>query len=139
MKDFSLILKEFGENTIADIKYKMGSYGLGDSALAKSLDYEVDGTEIKITAAGYYPYAEKGRGPGGVPRNFEDIIATWAVSRGIQTPDLMKFAKSVKWKIILYGSDLYRNPAKQRDFDTEAIEENLNWLRSQVGVFLLED
>lgn len=141
MQDFSEILKEFGENTIADIKYKMGSYGLGDSALAKSLDYEIDGTEIKITAAGYYPYAEKGRGPGGVPRNFEDILETWIVSRGIKPKDgnISKFASAICWNTIKHGSSLYRNSEKQRDFDSEAIEENLNWLRSKVGVFLLEN
>lgn len=139
MTDFTEILKEFGENTIADIKVKMAQYGMGDTALAKSLNYEIDGTEIKITAAGYWPYAEKGRGPGGVPRNFEEVVATWAVSRGIRPPDLMKFARSVKWKTIKDGSYLYRHPNEQRDFETEAVEENLDWLKSKVGTFMVHE
>lgn len=139
MTDITNILREFGENTIADIKYKMGSYGLGDSALAKSLDYEIDGNEVKITAAGYWDYAQKGRPAGKVPYNFQDIIATWSVGRGIRPPDLMKFANAVKWKTIKEGSSLYRHPEQQRDFIGDAIEVNVEQLKGQVGVFLMSD
>ena len=139
MINFTEILREFGENTVADIKTKMAQYGMGDSTLAKSVNYEIDGTEIKITAASYWPYAEKGRGPGGTPRNFEDVIATWAVSRGFRPNDLMKFARSVKWKTIRDGSYLYRHPSEQRDFETEAIQENIDWLKDHVGAFLVHE
>lgn len=139
MTDFTEILRQFGENTCADIRMQMAQQGLGDSDLAKSVSYEVEGNEIKITANSYYDYAEKGRGPGKVPYNFEDIVSAWAVGRGIRPPDLMKFASAVKWRTIKDGSYLYRHPEKQRDFDSDAIQENLDWLKGQVGVFLMSD
>lgn len=138
MTDFTEILKEFAANTIADIRYQMGQYGMSDSALAKSLNAEVDGNEVVITAAGYWDYAQKGRPAGRVPYNFQDIIATWAVGRGIRPPDLMKFANAVKWKTIKEGSHLYRNPSEQRDFAGDAIEVNLEELKKQVAVHILE-
>ena len=138
MTDFTEILGEFSENTIADLRYNMAQYGLGDSALAKSLDYTIEGNEVTITAANYYDYAEKGRGPGKVPYNFEDIVAAWSVGRGIRPPDLMEFSNAVKWRTIKDGSYLYRHPEKQRDFDSDAIQENLDWLKGQVGVLVLE-
>lgn len=139
MTDFTELLKSFGENVCADIRMQMAQYGLGDSDLAKSVSYEVNGNEVKITANSYYDYAEKGRGPGKVPYKFEDIVSAWAVGRGIRPPDLMKFASAVKWRTIKDGSYLYRHPEKQREFDSEAIQENLDWLKGQVGVFLMSD
>lgn len=141
MTDFTELLKSFGENVCADIRMQMAQYGLGDSDLAKSVSYEVEGNEIKITAANYYDYAEKGRGPGKVPYNFKDILETWIVSRGIRPKDgnISKFASAICWNTIKHGSSLYRNPEKQRDFDSEAIQENLDWLKGRVGVFLMSD
>lgn len=141
MTDFTELLKSFGENVCADIRMQMAQYGLGDSDLAKSVSYEVNGNEVKITAANYYDYSEKGRGPGKVPYNFKDILETWIVSRGIRPKDgnISRFANSIKWKVIREGSYLYRNPEKQRDFDSDAIQENLDWLKGQVGVFIMSD
>lgn len=139
MTDFTELLKSFGDNVCADIRMQMAQYGLGASDLAKSVAYEVNGNEIKITAANYYDYSEKGRGPGKVPYNFQDIISVWAVGRGIRPPDLMKFSNAVKWRTIRDGSYLYRHPEKQRDFDSEAIQENLDWLKGSVGVFIMSD
>lgn len=141
MQDFSELLRQFGENTCADIRMQMAQYGLGDSDLAKSVAYDVEGNEIKITANSYYDYAEKGRGPGKVPYNFKDILETWIVSRGIKPKDgnISKFASAIAWTTIQSGSYLYRHPEQQRDFDTEPIQENLDWLRSKAGVFLLEN
>lgn len=139
MTDFTQILQEFAENTIADIRYQMASYGMADSNLAKSLNAEIEGNEVKITAACYWDYAQKGRPAGKVPYNFQDIIATWAVGRGIIPPDLMKFANAVKWKTIKEGSSLYRHPEQQRDFIGDAIEVNIEQLKGQVGVFIMND
>lgn len=139
MTDFTELLKSFGENVCTDIRMQMAQYGLVDSDLAKSVSYEVNGNEVKITANSYYDYAEKGRGPGNVPYKFEDIVSAWAVGRGIRPPDLMKFASAVKWRTIRDGSYLYRHPEKQRDFDSDAIQENLDWLKGQVGVFIMNE
>jgi hypothetical protein len=141
MQDFSEILRQFGENTCADIRMQMAQQGLGDSKLAKSVAYEVNGNEIKITAAHWYDYAEKGRGPGKVPYNFRDILETWIVSRGIKPRDgnISKFASAIAWTTIKSGSYLYRHPNEQRDFDTEPIQENLDWLKGQVGVYIMNE
>lgn len=138
MTDFTEILREFAENTITDLRYNMAQYGLGDSALAKSLDYTIDGNEVTITAAGYWDFAQRGRPAGKVPYNFQDIIATWAVDRGIRPNDLMKFANAVKWKTYKDGSSLYNHPEKQRDFEAGAIDENLEQLKNRLAVLVLE-
>lgn len=138
MTDFTEILKEFAENTIADLRYNMSQYGLGSSDLAKSLSYDINGNEVKITAANYWDFAQRGRPKGKVPYNFQDIIATWAVSRGIHPENLMKFANAVKWKTMKEGSHLYNTPSEQRDFEQDALEENIEQLKSRLAVMILE-
>ena len=141
MTDFTQILQEFAENTIADIRYQMASYGMADSNLSKSLNAEIEGNEVKITANSYYDYAEKGRGPGKVPYNFKDILETWIVSRGIRPKDgnISKFASAICWNTIKHGSSLYRHPEQQRDFIGDAIDVNLEQLKGQVGVFIMSE
>lgn len=138
MTDFSQILQEFGVAVVEDIQDNMTGYGLGDSKLAQSLNYEVDGNEVKVTAAGYFDFAEKGRGPGGVPRNFEDILRNWASRRAIKFDNEDRAVRAIKWHTILYGSNLYNHPENHRDFVQDAIDHNLEKLKNDLVVRILE-
>lgn len=137
---FEDTLTEFANNLIADIKYEMQNQGLGGSNLEKSLDYEVKGDRVTVTAAPYLKYAQKGRGPGGVPRNFTEILETWITSRGLKPEKgtITDFANAIKYRTIKDGSYLYRHPDKQRDVLTTPIDENLDWLEGQLIVDVIK-
>lgn len=137
MTDFTEILTEFGAKVVTDIQDRIASYGLGNGNLYDSVTYTVDGNELKVTAAGYFDYAEKGRGPGKVPYNFEDILKAWASRRGISFGDDRAF-KAIKWHTIKHGSDLYNHPEKQRDFIGDTIDNNINDLKERLAVLVLE-
>lgn len=138
LTDFQIepLLVEFGNNLIADIRTEMQNQGLGDSNLSKSLEYEVDVNEIKVTAAPYLKYAEKGRGPGKVPYKFEDILLDWMHRYNIKPKygTDAQFANAIKWKTIKEGSSIFRGDRRERDFTTIPIDTNLEWLEKQIGI-----
>lgn len=136
---FEDTLEEFANNLIADIKYEMQNQGLGGSDLEKSLDYEVNGDRVTVTAAPYLKYAQKGRGPGKVPRDFTEILETWIVKNGIRpaTGNITQFANAIKWKTIKEGSAIYRGDRPERDVITRPIEENLEWLEQQAFINIM--
>ena len=136
---FEDTLEEFANNLIADIKYEMQNQGLGGSDLEKSLDYEVNGDRVTVTAAPYLKYAQKGRGPGKVPRDFTEILETWIVKNGIRpaTGNITQFANAIKWKTIREGSAIYRGDRPERDVITRPIEENLEWLEQQAFINIM--
>lgn len=130
MVNFEETLKEFAESTIEDIRYNMSHYDMRDSNLSKSLEYTISGNNVKIYAAPYFKYAEVGRGPGGVPRNFTEILENWIVSHGIKPKtSLTEFANAIKWKTIKHGSSIYRGERPNRDFIGDAIKENIDILQ----------
>lgn len=136
---FEDTLEEFANNLIADIKYEMQNQGLSGSDLEKSLDYEVNGDRVTVTAAPYLKYAQKGRGPGKVPWDFEKILETWIVKNGIRpaTGNITQFANAIKWKTIKEGSAIYRGDRPERDVVTRPIEENLDWLEQQAFINIM--
>ena len=133
--DFNKILTEFGEKTVNDLRSNLAAEGLANSNLSKSIEYDIDTNQITITANPYWDYAEKGRGPGGVPRNFIDILLDWMQRYGIKPTygTEVQFANAIKWKIIREGSSIYRGDRPERDFERTALDDNLNWLESQVA------
>lgn len=137
---FEPILTEFANNLIADIQYQMDEQGLGDSDLKKSLEYEVDGNHVVVTAAPYLKYAQRGRGPGGTPRNFIDILETWITKNGIKPKNgnITQFANAIKWKTIKEGSSIWRGERPERDVVTEPLDVNLEWLGQEFYVTLMK-
>lgn len=133
--DVKEVLEEFGDNLITDIRYNMSDYGLGRSNLAKSLEYEIGDSSFKLYADSYWSYAQKGREPGRVPYNFEEILEEWIVANGIKPKNggITQFANAVKWKTIKEGSYLYRHPEQQRDFIGDAIDVNLEQLEKSLA------
>lgn len=135
-KDFRVILEEFAKNVIADIRLNMGNYGLADSKLANSLTYEIFGEggqeSVLLTAADYWDYAQIGRGPGGVPYDFEDILSVWMSDRGISVDSPEQFIQNVKWHTIKHGNYLWNHPSEERNFVGDAIEKNMEKLSSEM-------
>ena len=130
---FEDTLEEFANNLIADIRVEMAKEGLGSSNLSASLDYEVKGDRVTVTSAPYLKYAQKGRGGGGVPWNFTDILLDWMKRYNIHDKDGddERFANAIKWKTIKDGSAIWRGVRPERDFVSEPIDENIEWLERQ--------
>ena len=80
-----------------------------------------DLTSGQLTGNSYVGVLERGRKPGGVPKDFIDIIQRWAQAKGISFSDEKQFnrwANAVKWKIIREGTKLYRSGQNQDIFET---------------------
>lgn len=136
MVDIRETLNEFGIRLIDDIKDNMASEGYGDSNLAKSLEYEIGDRTITVYADGYWKYAQLGRGPGKVPRNFVDILLNWMQRYNVHANDGndARFANAIKWNIIRKGSSVFRGDRKEKDFIGDAVKDNMEWLEQQLYV-----
>ena len=88
---------------------------LPNSALADSVSIEYTSIGFNILANHYFQYAEHGRSPGGVPRNFEEIISSWVARKHIPVQNVKEFAQAVKWKTIKHGSSIFRGDRPERD------------------------
>lgn len=126
------------DDIIANIKSNIASYGLADGNLYNSFESNIEGNHLQILGANYFDYAEKGRGPGGVPVNFTAILTEWVSRRNIRVDDTWKFVNNVKWKTIREGSYLYRHPDQQRDFLSEVLDEPFAKFEESFNIFLGE-
>ena len=92
-----------------------------------AFELTVTSSEGKLLGLKYVGVLERGRKPGGVPKDFIEIIQKWAQAKGISFSNEKQFnlwANGVKWKIIREGTKLYRSGQKQDIFDTPI--ENFN-------------
>lgn len=133
-------LVQFGDNLTHDIAQEMNTQGLVGSSLENSLDYNIDGNRIVVTSAPYLKYAQRGRGPGGVPWHFTDILLNWMNKYNIHATDGNdeRFANAIKWKTIKEGSAIWRGERPERDFVSRPIERNLEWLERTCLVDIAE-
>lgn len=90
-----------------------------------------------LSGAGYVGVLERGRKPGGVPKNFIEILQKWAALKNISFSSEKQFelwANGVKWKIIREGTKLYRSGQKQDVFDTP-VENFTTRLQNRVAIY----
>lgn len=134
------LLNEFGDRVVSGLKDNLASENLGNSSLSESISYEQDGNEIIVSAAGYWPYAEKGRGPGKTPYNFIDILTNWmhkysvTPMKGTET----NFAWAIKRKIENEGSSIYRGERPERDFIRTTLDDEMDWLENEMVAYVIE-
>lgn len=65
----------------------------------------------QLLGAKYIGVLERGRKPGNIPEDFEDILKDWASAKGItfsNDKERDRWAKAVSWSIKLYGTQLFR-------------------------------
>lgn len=135
-KDLQQVIEDFANEIIGNIRENIASYGLADGNLYNSLESNIDGNHLQILGADYFDYAQKGRGPGGVPNNFTDILSQWVQDRNIQVDDTRQFVNNVKWKTIREGSYLYRHPEEHRDFLYGVLDESLSKFQESFNIFI---
>lgn len=123
--NISKLLTETAQKIVERLKTNINSQLGYNSKLAETLQFSITDNRLVITAENYWDYAEKGRGPGGVPFNFVALLTDWASRKGLVVGNPETFAKNVKWKTIRDGSYLYRNPQEQRNFKGSVIDEEV--------------
>lgn len=139
MKEIKKVVTELGQGIVSSIKENMDSYGQGESNLAKSLRFEADEESLTVYAADYFDYAQNGRGPGGVPRNFENILDSWIKRHSVSFDGEERvFIQKVKWSIIRYGTRMWRN-GEVRDFVKDSVEKNLEIFEKDISETLIEE
>lgn len=139
IKEISKVATEIGEKVVEEIKKNMNEQGLTGSNLEKSIRFEANEESIKVYAPEYFDYAEKGRGPGGVPYSWESIMKDWISRHSVKFDgDERTFIQNVKWKTIREGSRLYRHPSEQRDFLKGVVEKAEKWIEEGITGSLIE-
>lgn len=139
IKEIKTVANELGEKIVEEIRSNMSEYGLGDSNLSKNLRFEANEESITVYAPEYFDYAEKGRGPGGVPSSWESIMKDWISRHHIKFDgEERTFIQNVKWATIRYGSRLYRHPSEQRNFLKGVIEKAEKWIEEDIKGSLIE-
>lgn len=133
-KDYNEAMARIANKLVLAIRDEMWNKGLVDTQnLLNSVESKIEGNDILIYTASYLPYSEFGRGSGGVPSNFAQIIAMWAARKNIHLNKgtYQDFGESVKWKTIKYGSARFRGVIPDADVLTQPVEDVMNSTKSE--------
>lgn len=149
----TLLLAELNRLKTA-IEEKIASSGAKASgSAAQSLKVTVSGNEGTLWGASHIRQMEHGRGPGPVPAGFHGIIEQWIRDKGINaegyapkgrdaskmTSDqkVRSLAGAIAYTIMREGTVLYRS-GTPRDIYTEALNESLDRLSADVGIYFAD-
>lgn len=142
--DINDVLAQWAEGVISGIRQNLDSTGTTASGRTKeSLRYVVDNGTLTIFGRPYFRSVEEGRGPGGIPYRFQDILYEWAQAKGI----LSNFGDTeAKQRSALYmvgqfirknGTKLYRNGGRD-DIYTDVIESEMPKLNELLTAAITE-
>lgn len=122
-------------------------------AASQSLKVTVSGNEGTLWGASHIRQMEHGRGPGPGPAGFYGIIEQWIRDKGINaegyaprgrdaskmTSDqkVKSLAGAIAYTIMQQGTTLYRS-GTPRDIYTEALNESLERLSTDVGIYFAD-
>lgn len=136
------ILEEELTNLMSEVidRQKMsGQYASGKTSDAYSID--VQEMAGKLLGASYVGVFTRGRKPGGVPKDFVDILKRWAQAKNITFTNEKQFnlwANAVKWKIIREGSKLYRSGNRNDIFETP-LKEFSDRLQTRLSILYQQE
>ena len=123
------ILKEELDILKSDIIIRIqNSKQVASGETIKKFETKSTDSNGQLLGASYVGVFEKGRKPGGVPRDFIEILKRWSQAKGMSFENEDKFnlwANAVKWKMIKEGTKLYRSGQTQ-DIFTTPIEDFSN-------------
>lgn len=128
-KDYNEAMARIANKLVLAIRDEMWKKGLVDTQnLLNSVESKIEGNDILILSASYLPYAEFGRGAGGVPSNFAQIIAMWAARKNIHLNKgtYQDFGWAVTQKTKQFGSARYRGVIPDADVLTQPVEDIMN-------------
>lgn len=133
------VLAQWAEGVISGIRQNLETTGTNASGkTSASLRYVVGNGELTIFGRPYFRSVEEGRGPGGIPYRFQDILYEWAQAKGI----LSNFGDTeAKQRSALYmvgqfirknGTKLFRKGSRT-DIYTDVIEGEMPKLGEQIA------
>lgn len=154
MADVKTLLTDELNRLKTAIQQKMAATGVKASgATAQSLRVTVSGNEGTLWGSPHLRQLEHGRGPGHVPSGFFGIIEKWVRDKGISadgyapkgrdaskmTSDqkVRSLAGAIAYTIMTRGTVLYRSGVP-RDIYTEALNESLERLSTDVGIYFAD-
>lgn len=121
---------QWADRVVAELRVEMHNQGIDASGnLSSSLEWEIDGDELKILADDYFYYAGAGRRPGRIPYNFTVILERWISDKGVTRPAKFRtdrqFASAIAYKIKNYGSTRYRGDRPKADLVGPVLDAEL--------------
>ena len=128
---------QWADRVVGELRVELHNQNIDASGnLSASLEWEIEGDELKILADDYFYYAEAGRTPGRVPYNFTDILERWISDKGVTRPATFKtdraFASAIAYKIKNYGSSRYRGDRPKADLVGPVLDAELPKLNELV-------
>lgn len=142
--DINDVLEQWASNVVVKIKSNLDSTGTTASGRTKeSIEYTVDNGTLVITGRPYFRSVEEGRGPGGIPYNFTEILRQWAKDKGILTQfgDTEAKQRSALYMVGQFirknGTKLYREGSRT-DIYTDVIESEMPKLGEQIAATIQE-
>jgi len=117
-----------------NVQFGSVASGRTNKAFSTRLTGDLSGV---LEGATYAGVLQRGRKPGKVPNDMVERIKEWIIAKGLafkDEKDLDRFANSIKWSIIKFGSKLYRTKQEHDVFDTP-IADFENRLASEIAAF----
>lgn len=129
--DINEVLAQWAEGVISGIRQNLETTGTNASGkTSASLRYVVGNGELTIFGRPYFRSVEEGRGPGGIPYRFTDIIRQWMDDKGIASQfgetesQKRRAAYMIGQFIKRNGTSLFRKGGRE-DVYTNVIEEEM--------------
>lgn len=142
--DINDVLAKWAEGVISGIRQNLESTGTNASGkTSASLRYVVGNGELTIFGRPYFRSVEEGRGPGGIPYRFTDIIRQWMDDKGIagkfgETESQKRSAAYMIGQFIKNnGTKLYREGGRTGIY-TDVIESEMPKLNEMLTAAITE-
>lgn len=142
--DINDVLEQWASKIVAEIKSNLDSTGTTASGRTKeSIEYTVDNGTLVITGRPYFRSVEEGRGPGGIPYGFTDIIRQWMRDKNIESKfgETESQRRSAAYLIGQFikrnGSSLYRNGGRD-DIYSSVISDEMPKLNGMLTAAITE-
>lgn len=142
--DINAVLAKWAEDVIAGIRDNLESTGTNASGrTSASLRYVVDNGGLTIFGRPWFRGVEEGRGPGGIPYRFQDILYQWASDKGILSSfgDTEAKQRSAMYAVGQFiknnGTQLYRNGGRD-DIYSSVISEEMPKLNGMLTAAITE-
>jgi hypothetical protein len=136
------VFKKFDTKLKTEIRQNLSQENINASGNASnSLRSETTKTKYTLYGSEYFKYIDKGRGEGGIPRNFIGILLQWIRNKGLSVGEKedKRFAGAIAHKIKTEGSSKRRGSRPQTNVVEDAIDSSLPVLTGDIITTLKQD
>lgn len=93
MNNVKNFLEQYGKSKLDEMIKILNSAGKGDSNIIDSIDYEIEGDDIKFIFPDYAKWVDEGRGPGKQPPLKK--ISDWTSRKGLPEKAAFPIARKI--------------------------------------------